>query len=156
VCARTHPSSVKRWWRGGEAHTAPVTQALPPWRVFLGCPACIQPVFRLYLTVTVILGIPLYPCIYLHLAISQQIARYPAVSHCIQLYPYVSSCIQLYPAAGISPHPTASKTGYGQKYTPGEGSHLAFTRYCHCQYCMVYGMYKGGRVGAVYCALVVQ
>jgi len=33
---------------------------------------------------------------------------------------------------------------------------LAFTRYCHCQYCMVYGMYKGGRVGVVYCALVVQ
>jgi len=36
-----------------------------------------------------ILGIPLYPSIYLHLAILQQI-------HCIQLYPYVSSCIQLY------------------------------------------------------------
>ena len=33
---------------------------------------------------------------------------------------------------------------------------LAFTRYCHCQYCMVYGIYKGGRVGVVWCALVVQ
>jgi len=33
---------------------------------------------------------------------------------------------------------------------------LAFTRYCHCQYCMVYGIDTGGRVGVVYCALVVQ
>ena len=49
-----------------------------------------------------ILRIPLYPRIYLHLAILQQIhgIPHPAVSasHCIQLYPYVSSCIQLYPA----------------------------------------------------------
>jgi len=27
---------------------------------------------------------------------------------------------------------------------------LAFTRYCHCQYCMVYGIQKGGRGGVVY------
>jgi len=33
---------------------------------------------------------------------------------------------------------------------------LAFKRYCHCQYCMVYGIHEGGRVGVVYCALVVQ
>jgi len=33
---------------------------------------------------------------------------------------------------------------------------LAYTRYCHCQYCMVYCIHKGGRVGVVYCALVVQ
>jgi len=26
-------------------------------------------------------------------------------------------------------------------------SNLAFTRYCHCQYCMVYGNHKRGRVG---------
>jgi len=26
----------------------------------------------------------------------------------------------------------------------------------HCQYCMVYGIYKGGRAGVVYCAVVVQ
>jgi len=24
---------------------------------------------------------------------------------------------------------------------------LVFTRYCHCQYCMVYGIHEGGRVG---------
>ena len=36
---------------------------------------------------------------------------------------------------------------------------LAFTRYCHGQYCMVYDIHKGGRRGSggvVYCALVVQ
>jgi len=26
-------------------------------------------------------------------------------------------------------------------------SSLAFTRYCHCQYCMLYGIHKWGRVG---------
>jgi len=34
---------------------------------------------------------------------------------------------------------------------------LAFTRYCHHQYCMVYGIQQGGRwCGGVYCAMVVQ
>ena len=33
---------------------------------------------------------------------------------------------------------------------------LAFTRYCHHQYCMVYGTPKGGRRGVTYCAIVVQ
>jgi len=33
---------------------------------------------------------------------------------------------------------------------------LAFTRYCHCQYCMVYGIHKGSWVGVAYCAFVVQ
>jgi len=33
---------------------------------------------------------------------------------------------------------------------------LAFTRYCYYQYCMVYGIHKRGRVGVVYCALIVQ
>jgi len=34
---------------------------------------------------------------------------------------------------------------------------LAFTRYCHHQYCMVYGIQGGGgRWGAVYCAMSVQ
>jgi len=33
---------------------------------------------------------------------------------------------------------------------------LAFTRYCHDQYCMVYGLLKGGREGVVYCAVAVQ
>jgi len=37
-----------------------------------------------------VLGIPLYPCIDLYLAILQQIHT---VSHSIQLDPYVSSCI---------------------------------------------------------------
>ena len=38
-----------------------------------------------------ILSIPLYPCVYLHLAILQEI-------HCIPLYLNVSSCIRSYPA----------------------------------------------------------
>jgi len=29
---------------------------------------------------------------------------------------------------------------------------LAFTRYCYCQYCMVYGIHKGGAGGASYIA----
>jgi len=33
---------------------------------------------------------------------------------------------------------------------------LAFTRYCHRQYCMVYGIQRRGRWGGVYCAMVVQ
>ena len=33
---------------------------------------------------------------------------------------------------------------------------VAFTRYCHCQYCMVYGIHKGVGWGVAYCALVVQ
>jgi len=38
---------------------------------------------------------------------------------------------------------------------PAHGG-LAFTRYCHYQYCMVYGIHKGGWEGGVYCAIVVQ
>ena len=55
-------------------------------------PACISPVI---LPVSHrILGIPLYPCIDLYLAILQQIhcIPLPAASHCIQLYPCLSSC----------------------------------------------------------------
>ena len=33
---------------------------------------------------------------------------------------------------------------------------LTFTRYCNDQYCMVYGLLKGGRGGVVYCAIAVQ
>ena len=33
---------------------------------------------------------------------------------------------------------------------------LAFTRYCHDQYLMVYAIQTGGRWGFVYCAIVVQ
>jgi len=33
---------------------------------------------------------------------------------------------------------------------------LAFTRYCHDQYCMVYGLLKGGRGGVVQRAIAVQ
>jgi len=33
---------------------------------------------------------------------------------------------------------------------------LAFTRYCYCQSCMVYGIHTGGWRGVVYCAMVVQ
>jgi len=33
---------------------------------------------------------------------------------------------------------------------------LAFTRYCYCQYCIVYGIQKGARGGVVYCAIYVQ
>jgi len=33
---------------------------------------------------------------------------------------------------------------------------LAFTRYCYYQYCMVYGIPKGGRGGVVYCPIAVQ
>jgi len=33
---------------------------------------------------------------------------------------------------------------------------LAFTQYCHYQYCMMYGIHRGGRVGVVYRAFVLQ
>jgi len=35
-------------------------------------------------------------------------------------------------------------------------SYLAFTRYCHCQCCLVYGMHTERRVKVVYCAVVMQ
>jgi len=34
-----------------------------------------------------------------------------------------------------------------------EGGGLAFTRYCHCKYCVVYIAIMGGR-GRLYCAIV--
>ena len=69
-----------------------LTPTGPRRRVFLGDPARISPVSRLYLNR--ILDIPLYPCIDRYLAVLQQ-------THCIPLYatvlyPYVSRCIQLY------------------------------------------------------------
>jgi len=36
------------------------------------------------------------------------------------------------------------------------GPNLAFTRYCHCQYSIVYGIQRRGRWGGVYCAMVVH
>jgi len=36
------------------------------------------------------------------------------------------------------------------------GRGLAFTRYCHHRYCMVYDIKNGGRWKGVYCAMVVQ
>jgi len=44
---------------------------------------------------------------------------------------------------------------------PGQRGHsLAFTRYCYCQYCIVYGIHKGFRVGVRilrnHCAIVLQ
>jgi len=36
------------------------------------------------------------------------------------------------------------------------GCLVAFTRYCHLQYCMVYGIQRRGRWEGVYCAMVVQ
>ena len=38
---------------------------------------------------------------------------------------------------------------------PRQGQ-LAFTQYCHYQYCMVYSIHTGGRGGGVPCAVVVQ
>jgi len=35
-------------------------------------------------------------------------------------------------------------------------NNLAFTRYCHHQYCMVYGIQKGGRWGGACCEMGVQ
>ena len=40
--------------------------------------------------------------------------------------------------------------------SPLPSSSLVCTRYCHCHYCMVYCIHKGGRVGVVCCALGVQ
>jgi len=85
---------------------------------------------------------PWYPAVSLYLAILQQIhciplsrciPLYPAVSvrvrvlctvHCryLAVYLVVSRCISTRRGGGIRiVSPTASKTGYSQKYTPGEG-----------------------------------
>jgi len=46
--------------------------------------------------------------------------------------------------------------GLGARQAAQEGESLAFTRYCHYRYCMVYGITRGGRWGGVYRAIVVQ
>ena len=38
----------------------------------------------------------------------------------------------------------------------GRGCDLAFTRYCNCQYCMVFVMHNGVWWGVVYCPKAVQ
>jgi len=82
--------------------------------------ACIFGMSRLYSICIppVSHSISSYPAVslYLHLAILQKIHGIPlylTVSSCIRTYLAVSRCISLYP--------TASKTGYDQKYIPGEG-----------------------------------
>ena len=62
-----------------------------PWRVFLGRPACISPVSRLYLAVSMVSCVSLYR-FYID-PFCSRCTVYPVVSHCIQLYPTVSSCI---------------------------------------------------------------
>ena len=49
-----------------------------------------------------------------------------------------------------------NKTFFHFEAFPGVGGGLDFTRYCQHQYCMVYGIQKGGRWLGVYCATVVQ
>jgi len=87
------------------------TYILPVFHVY---PACISPISCLYLTISLVSR-----CIWPFCSRS-------TVSRCIPLYPAVSVRIKLYsavPAASrcISSYLTASKTGYGQKYTPREG-----------------------------------
>ena len=43
-----------------------------------------------------------------------------------------------------------------ESYTQSVSRRLAFTRYCHHRYCMVYGIKRGGRWRGVYCPMVVQ
>jgi len=86
-------------------HTRNTREALP-WRVFLGCPACISPVSCLYFTES--LGIPFIPVSILYLFILQHIhciPLYPTVSSCIRTYLAVSSCIPLY----LTAYPTPRK-----------------------------------------------
>jgi len=109
-----------------QCHCTTIAQYTPPprpplalpWRVFLEPPACILPVSCLYLTVSLVSRCT---AVSSHSAVDPLC---PAVSHCIQLYSYVSSYIPAVSAVSrcISSYLTASKTGYGQKYTPGEGS----------------------------------
>jgi len=75
----------------------------PPGRVFLECPACISPVSRLYLTVSLVsrflVSLYLYQ-FYIYpfcsgSTVSRCIPPYP-VSSCICTYLAVSSCIPLY------------------------------------------------------------
>jgi len=85
--------------------------------MFVRCPACISPIFRLCLTVCLVSRVPVS---IIYTFIVQQIHCIPLcpnVSSCIRSYLAVSSCVPLY-----LPYPTASKTtGYSQKYTLGEG-----------------------------------
>ena len=83
------------------AHLSSRLSAIP-WRVFLGCPACIciSPIPRLHLTVSLVSRVSLYLFRSIYLVILQQIhCILPLYSiplyHCIQLpavYPYVSNC----------------------------------------------------------------
>jgi len=119
-------------------------------------PACISPISRLYLTVSLVSRVSLY-----HRSISSLFAAdplYPAVSHCIQLYPFVSSCISLYPAVShrIPPpqkrditkntlqrrakHANALEgdaiTEYARLRSCKQAGLLAFTRYSFTCFCL--------------------
>ena len=61
-----------------------------PWRVFLGCPAYILHVSRLYLTVSLASRVSLYR-FYIYPFWSRS-----TVSRCIQLYPAVSPYVSIY------------------------------------------------------------
>ena len=54
--------------------------------------------------------------------------------------------VRRYDAAGTA----TARAGVGRARPSCE---LAFTRYCHLQYCMVYGIQRRGRWEGVYCAM---
>jgi len=100
--------------------------------------ACICGISSLYFTGNPphILGIPLYPSLYL--AMSSHVAAdplYPAVSHCIQLY--VSSCTCCIPLYLTISH--RLENGIWPIYTPGEGSqrHVGPLITLHCGFSTV-------------------
>ena len=46
------------------------------------------------------------------------------------------------------PHGTAHRLRQQKTHAQTQRVRLAFTRYRHCQSCMVYGIHKGGRLGS--------
>jgi len=60
------------------------------------------------------------------------------------------------PYASFSPSPGRTDLEGAPRCAASRVLSLAFTGYCHLQYCIVYGIQRGGRRGGVYCVMCVQ
>jgi len=103
-----------------------------PWRVCLGCPACISLVSPLlYLTVSLVSRVSHVSIRYL--SILQQIhciPLYPTVSSCIRTYLAVSSCIPLYISHGIRISPPR-KRDIAKNTLQGRAYNISITKTEH-------------------------
>jgi len=94
----------------------------------------------------------MYICIYIHIYIFiYHVYLYICIRICISTYVSVYINIYTYVHTYIFTDPRAQAHFVSFPRPPPVHMcvlcFLAFTRYCHCQYCIVYGNHKGGWAG---------